>query len=282
MHQDNGTAYYHVDAIGTVRAMTDAAGEVANSYVYGAFGNVLHESVSLENSLLYAGEMRDTVLGWDFLRARYSSSQVGRFVTRDAFDGLTQDALSLHRYSYVHNDPLNNIDPSGEVSLPSVLLGVSIISSVGSIIASFAGYTRTANYLTAISIASSLPGLFRAFALKAGTLGLKQGAQKGTVQIGTKTAEFTLQGVTALELEAIAATSGRIIANGILKNQTSRDIAGAVIHNLRGVNPKTAIESIKYMANVLKTEIAPAAATSASKSRVVRIANDLLELGGLL
>ena len=47
-------------------------------------------------------------------RARDYSANTGRFMTMDTFEGDQQDPKSLHKYAYVADNPVNNIDPSGE------------------------------------------------------------------------------------------------------------------------------------------------------------------------
>jgi RHS repeat-associated protein len=47
------------------------------------------------------------------LRARYYDPSVGQFTSMDPFAGDTNDPQSLHKYAYVHGDPINGIDPSG-------------------------------------------------------------------------------------------------------------------------------------------------------------------------
>src|SRR6185436_1637533 len=46
-------------------------------------------------------------------RARYLDVDRGRFWTMDSYEGSQQDPLSLHKYLYAHDNPVNGIDPSG-------------------------------------------------------------------------------------------------------------------------------------------------------------------------
>jgi hypothetical protein len=46
-------------------------------------------------------------------RARYFNPNTGRFWTRDTDDGDNEDPLSLHKYLYAWDNPVNNTDPSG-------------------------------------------------------------------------------------------------------------------------------------------------------------------------
>jgi RHS repeat-associated protein len=61
-----------------------------------------------------------------FLRARYLNPGTGRFWTMDAFEGGSSDSVSLHKYLYTNNDPINRWDPSGHFSLTEALIVVAI------------------------------------------------------------------------------------------------------------------------------------------------------------
>ena len=47
------------------------------------------------------------------LRARAYDPANGRFIGLDPFAGNMQDPQSLHKYAYVHGDPIQGIDPTG-------------------------------------------------------------------------------------------------------------------------------------------------------------------------
>ena len=49
------------------------------------------------------------------MRARYYDPTSGRFVSRDPFPGLMRLPQTLNPYAYVTNNPVNLIDPSGEI-----------------------------------------------------------------------------------------------------------------------------------------------------------------------
>jgi hypothetical protein len=48
-------------------------------------------------------------------------SRKGQFLTQDSFLGFSMDPRSLHKYAYTHNDPINNVDPSGHSTLPELV-----------------------------------------------------------------------------------------------------------------------------------------------------------------
>jgi len=64
----------------------------------------------------YTGKERDTESGLDLMGARYYASTMGRFMSPDPSGLLYADPTnpqSLNLYSYVMNNPLKFIDPSG-------------------------------------------------------------------------------------------------------------------------------------------------------------------------
>jgi RHS repeat-associated protein len=125
-HRQDVPSYYHVDGLGSTRALSDAAGAVLNRYDYDAFGRVIGQIGSTGNVYLFAGEQRDLNLGMDYLRARYLDFGTGRFVSRDAFPGQPNAPFTLHRYLYANASPVVNTDPTGNFTL----LGLNFASIV--------------------------------------------------------------------------------------------------------------------------------------------------------
>jgi RHS repeat-associated protein/uncharacterized repeat protein (TIGR01451 family) len=122
------TSYNVYDGHGSVRALTDMAGAVTDTYDYDAFGNIIHSTGSTPNVYLFAGEQFDPNLHLYYNRARYLNVTTGRFWSIDTFEGDDESPISLHKYLYSHGDPLNNIDPSGNEPQAEVLVtpGISL------------------------------------------------------------------------------------------------------------------------------------------------------------
>jgi len=113
-------SYYHYNGLGSTRSLTDSSGNITDTYLYNAYGTILDQTGTTENSYLYTGEQYDAALGNYYLRARYYDPSVGRFTSMDSFLGYENDPVSLHKYAYANLDPVNNIDPSGKFSLTSL------------------------------------------------------------------------------------------------------------------------------------------------------------------
>ena len=130
--RNGNRSFYHVDGLGSTRALSDESGLVSDRYIYDAFGQVLTKIGNTDNSYLFAGEQRDSNLGLDYLRARYLDVNTGRFVSRDSFEGFFRDPVSLHKYIYANANPVININPSGLFTIGG-FLGSPLVNAVQSI-----------------------------------------------------------------------------------------------------------------------------------------------------
>ncbi|NNF17409.1 MAG: RHS repeat protein, partial [Gammaproteobacteria bacterium] len=118
---DTGTTdFFHTDAHGSTQILSDASGLETDDYTYGDFGRLTDQDGSSSNAILYAGEQLDLETGNYYLRARYYDPATGVFLSRDPFEGDISRPLSLSGYQYVGNDPVNNLDPSGQITLPEI------------------------------------------------------------------------------------------------------------------------------------------------------------------
>ena len=106
-------SFYLSDALGSTRALTNSQGVVTDRYSYDAFGQLLTSTGTTVNSFLYTGEQRDDAAGLYYLRARYYDPAIGRFLTQDPHQGSAQEPLTLNKYAYVLNNPVNMTDPLG-------------------------------------------------------------------------------------------------------------------------------------------------------------------------
>ena len=119
---------------------------------YDAYGNSIDfDPTAAYTNLLYSGEHLDTATNQQYLRARYYDLATGRFNRLDPFAGNLQDPASLHEYLYVHGDPVIGIDPSGMMTVSS------LVSSLGNLLSMA---TRTITFVqkayTAIDAVTTL------------------------------------------------------------------------------------------------------------------------------
>jgi RHS repeat-associated protein len=104
--------YYHYDALGSTRKMTNNSGSVQNTYVYNAWGESVSISELIGNRFRWVGQLGyyyDDDSDDYYIRARYYDPPSGRFAS--------VDVVVIHEkqvYLYVNSNPMTGADPSGE------------------------------------------------------------------------------------------------------------------------------------------------------------------------
>jgi RHS repeat-associated protein len=106
------TNWFLADNQGTVRDIVDSNGTVIDHINYDSFGKVQSQSnAGYDLRFGYTGREQDGETGLNYYRARYYDAGVGRFISEDP---LGFDAGDGNLTRYVGNEPLLNIDNSGE------------------------------------------------------------------------------------------------------------------------------------------------------------------------
>lgn len=132
MNRGGVVSYYHFDGLGSTRLLSDSNGIVSDTNDYDAFGNQMAATGTSANEFLFTGQQYDVNIGFYFLRARYFQPGNGRFIAYDPFVGDPYAPMSLHKYVYAADDPVNKIDPSGREALAALSVGMAIHSSLAS------------------------------------------------------------------------------------------------------------------------------------------------------
>lgn len=113
----NGAQYYYLyNGHGDVVQIVDTTGNVVNSYQYDEWGNITSQTEGIENEFKYAGQIYDSETGLYYLRARYYDPKIGRFISKDSYEGDITNPLSLNLYTYVENNPVKYFDPTGHAT----------------------------------------------------------------------------------------------------------------------------------------------------------------------
>ncbi len=132
----NGTEYFYLkSAQGDIAGITDASGNVVAEYVYDSWGKMLSvkdasgteitdsSNIAKINPLRYRGYYYDSELGLYYLNARYYDPEIGRFINADDEDFLLdKDNNAYNLFAYCYNNPINYLDPSGEIAVADDVL----------------------------------------------------------------------------------------------------------------------------------------------------------------
>jgi RHS repeat-associated protein len=120
----DATEYYHVDGVGSVRAVSDPSGALLERHDYLPFGEewcpgspgAVCGTVAAGQPRRFTGQQRDTETGLDAFGARYYAAHVARFSSVDpvfAWRSSLFDPERWNRYAYARNNPLRFADPDG-------------------------------------------------------------------------------------------------------------------------------------------------------------------------
>jgi RHS repeat-associated protein len=115
----SGVQHFHLDHLGTVRAITDAAGNRIHYHTYFPFGEEASSPTQDTERMKFAGHERDLANttsaadDLDYMHARFYSPLVGRFLSFDPLGGNPSWPGTWNRYAYALGSPLKYLDPYG-------------------------------------------------------------------------------------------------------------------------------------------------------------------------
>jgi RHS repeat-associated protein len=121
MRRGGQDVYSHEDELGSIAALSDAAGAVVERYRYGDYGlpaildpdGAARAASAFDNPYLFTGRRFDPESRWYEYRTRYLDPRAGRFTTRDTI-GMWGDPANLgNAFAYVGNSPATFDDPFG-------------------------------------------------------------------------------------------------------------------------------------------------------------------------
>ena len=106
---------YHFDCRGSTIAITDASGNITDTFAYDTYGKLISRTGTSKVIFGYNG--RDGVVtddnGLIYMRARYYSPEMKRFINADIVAGKISNAVTLNRFAYANGNPVSFVDPFG-------------------------------------------------------------------------------------------------------------------------------------------------------------------------
>jgi RHS repeat-associated protein len=112
----NGIRIHHYDYRGSTVALSGPSGSVTGTVSYGPFGEIGDRTGSVDSLFLYNGlfGVMTAPNGLNYMRFRWYSPQIKRFLSPDAVFGDTGQPGTLNLYSYAGNNPVTRADASGQ------------------------------------------------------------------------------------------------------------------------------------------------------------------------
>jgi RHS repeat-associated protein len=109
--------YYYYDALGSLGALADQTGAVTGSYRYDPWGSVIQQNGTTTNRNFVGkfGVTEEAEGGLTHMGDRFYDPSTGVFLQKDPVMGSIEDPISMVPYIYAFNDPVNLIDPSGQM-----------------------------------------------------------------------------------------------------------------------------------------------------------------------
>jgi RHS repeat-associated protein len=110
-----GNYFYSRDHLGSIRELTDNAGNVRARYAYDPWGRRTKLAGDLETDFGFAGMFWSAEANLSLTHFRAYDPELGRWLSRDPLPGA-EISQGANLYAYVRNDPVNHIDPLGLMS----------------------------------------------------------------------------------------------------------------------------------------------------------------------
>ena len=120
------TTFIHNDHLSGSNVSTDTNGDPVELNDYYPYGDARIEDRvgSYENDYTFTGQEHDEETGQYYYGARYYNSGLGRFTSQDPWFGDIENPQSLNKYSYVLNNPLRYVDPTGMIPDPTDVIAI--------------------------------------------------------------------------------------------------------------------------------------------------------------
>ncbi|MBU0491446.1 MAG: RHS repeat-associated core domain-containing protein [Chloroflexi bacterium] len=98
---------------GTTSLVLDEAGDVVAEARHSPYGEERWSSGTLPTDYRFTGQRHDGYIKLVQMRARWYDYQLGRWISPDTLVPDLANPQSFNRFSYVYNNPLRFVDPTG-------------------------------------------------------------------------------------------------------------------------------------------------------------------------
>jgi RHS repeat-associated protein len=118
MRQGGAVTYLHGDHLGSTSLVTNDAGGFVARVLYYPYGEERYEEGTLPTDYGFTGQRRDSYTQLIQMGDRWYDAQLGRWISADTIVPDPVNPQSFNRYSYVYDNPLKYVDPTGHDGEP--------------------------------------------------------------------------------------------------------------------------------------------------------------------
>jgi RHS repeat-associated protein len=163
---NGGIRVLHYDQAGSAVAFSDDAGSIVGTVSYGPFGEIGTRQGATDSLFLYGAlfGVATGPNGLNYMRFRWYSPQIKRFVNQDARFGDITGPATLNRFAYAGNNPISFNDPTGELFSVCAAIGAAIGAVVGVLVTvvtkAITGEQITAGDIVGAAVSGAIVGGF--------------------------------------------------------------------------------------------------------------------------
>mgnify|MGYP001089816994 CR=1 FL=1 len=158
--------HYLKNIQGDVEEIVDKNGNSVVKYAYNEWGKLLSVTGSMAaavgriNPIRYRGYYYDGETGYYYLQSRYYNPDICRFINADepSYVTISAEKTNYNLFAYCANDPVNYIDPTGEVSIGAIVGGIIGFGIGALIMPIFANYLNLRGWGRSLFIAGGMAG----------------------------------------------------------------------------------------------------------------------------
>lgn len=120
---------YLYDGKGNVVSVLDSAGTEVAQYRYNSFGKLVAQTGSLDQPFQFSTKRYDSQTGLNYYGYRFYNPAIERWMNRDPLG----EEGGVNLYAFVQNNPVNWVDPNGEIAVPvfvPVVIGIGVALAI--------------------------------------------------------------------------------------------------------------------------------------------------------
>lgn len=234
LRQDNGNVVYlHKNHLGSTSKVSSANGSILQSIYYDPFGAVLENITDVggeEIRIMFTGKECDFFTELVYMSSRYYCPKIARFITPDTVIPGVYNPMAWNRYSYVLNNPLRYLDPSGhfwddfcdwvEDNWKTIVAIVAVVAVIALTVVTFG-----AGALIGVGVGMVVGGVVG---------GIAASQAGGDVLLGVLTG-MALGGAASLAGLGIGAGMTALMGNGLTSTLIAGTLSGAVTGGAMGL-----------------------------------------------